>query len=712
MALGGQHVILFLVIIAVLSIGLSTNSFSQETKTVNVSELKRITLLGEGFDADEEVLTFLWEQTSGEPVKLSANDVPEPQFIAPAVENGKTKELIFRLMVTDPSGASDMDSVRIIVNPVNQPPTADAGRDQVIYPTVSAITLMGSATDPDGDRLRYEWKQIAGEPISLSSTSGKHLTIPASMVDFENVVEPLTFEFTVRDGYGGVASDVVDVFPVTGIGRTNPLLDIDAGPIQIVDEGTLVTLQGSGKSVDDRPISFTWEQNIGPKVTLSDRFVAQPQFTAPEVENNKSLILSFLLTGYASGSGSATDLAIVKVVPVNHPPNADAGMDRTVRENTMVELSGTGSDPDGDNVFFKWNQTSGQNVLLNFESPTDVTFTAPDLPTDTTETLTFELTVTDTQGDIAIDSVNIEVSALNRPPNAFAGPDKQVIENSNVVLSGSGFDPDGDDLELGWSQISGNLVGVESDQNPASFTAPDLLPGEEMNLVFEFSATDPFGKVGTDRLTVKVVAENHPPRVDAGPDKTVNEDETVRLFCMGSDPDGDRVSFSWRQIGGMTMIELTQPNQSALYFTSPSVVQDSNFAFECSVSDGEVSRSDSVNVRVLNTLTLPIVADAGRDRIVNEEIMLSLDGSGSHDPENQELFYSWTQLSGESVELSSTSSISPSFTTPTVANEEIKVLTFELRVFDENGRSDVDTVKITVDPVNAEPVATADAREE
>ena len=116
-------------------------------------------------------------------------------------------------------------------------------------------------------------------------------------------------------------------------------------------------------------------------------------------------------------------------------------------------------------------------------------------------------------------------------------------------------------------------------------------------------------------------------------------------------------------------------------------------------------------VTVVNTLNLDIVADAGEDRIVNENVKVSLDGSASYDPEEQNLSYRWTQVSGETVTLSSATTTTPSFTSPVVANGEIKVLTFELKVYDDNGRSAVDTVTVTVDPVNSSPEATASARQ-
>ena len=105
------------------------------------------------------------------------------------------------------------------------------------------------------------------------------------------------------------------------------------------------------------------------------------------------------------------------------------------------------------------------------------------------------------------------------------------------------------------------------------------------------------------------------------------------------------------------------------------------------------------------------MADAGLGKIVNEDVKVSLDASNSHDPENQSLSFEWIQISGESVIMSSSSSMNPSFTSPIVNNNEIKVLTFELKVFDDNGRSDTDTVTITVDPINSPPEASASARQ-
>ena len=71
---------------------------------------------------------------------------------------------------------------------------------------------------------------------------------------------------------------------------------------------------------------------------------------------------------------------------------------------------------------------------------------------------------------------------------------------------------------------------------------------------------------------------------------------------------------------------------------------------------------------------------------------VSLDGSGSSDPDGDTLTYAWTQSSGPGVTLSGASSANPGFTAPN-ANA---TLVFSLTVNDGTDDSAADTVAITV----------------
>ena len=679
-----------------------SSSFA-EIESVNVVENKIVTLLGEGIDVDDENLTFKWTQTAGESVKLSSYTVAEPTFMAPEVKNGEIKVLDFELLVTDPHGASSSAFVEIVVNPVNHAPTIDAGRDLVAFSSISAMTIFPSAWDADGDVLTYKWKQVSGQPVELSTTTEKHLTFLPSYLDYTQF-EPLTFEVTVNDGFGGTASDTVNVYPYPG-GLENKRISVSAGPIQTVTEGDLVTLSATGSTLDNKPIQYSWIQLLGPSVTLSSFNGQQVEFTAPEVGDFEKL-LSFQVTGYSAGNGWANALALVKVLPSNNPPVANAGNDRNVAENILVKLEGTGMDPDGDKIKYSWTQKSGKTVDLYELASYSVYFTSPFIQ-PASEELVFELTVTDSHGLSDTDDVSVTVSSVNYPPRVNAGPDKRVNGGTQVTITGSAVDLDDDIVNLEWKQLSGESLSFDKTKATISFTAPEVTPTTTKRIVLQLTATDSVGQIGSDQVIIFVAPENSAPKANAGPDMTVDENTIVNLTCTGTDPDTNVLNYGWTSKSSKLVIV---PSDSAkVSIKSPSVVSDETFTMTCTVSDGKLTSTDSMNLTVRNTLSLDIIANAGMDRIVNEKVKVNLDGTKSSDPENQKISYEWTQISGETVTLSSTTSVTPSFTSPIVANGEIKVLTFELRVYDNNGREAVDTVVITVDPINAPPEAFASA---
>jgi hypothetical protein len=88
---------------------------------------------------------------------------------------------------------------------------------------------------------------------------------------------------------------------------------------------------------------------------------------------------------------------------------------------------------------------------------------------------------------------------------------------------------------------------------------------------------------------------------------------------------------------------------------------------------------------------LPVV-NAGPDQVVDEGTLVTLDGSSSSDPDNDELFYKWTAPEG--ITLSSETVANPTFTAPEVTSDTN--YTFYLVVNDGLGDSPTDSVMITV----------------
>lgn len=79
-----------------------------------------------------------------------------------------------------------------------------------------------------------------------------------------------------------------------------------------------------------------------------------------------------------------------------------------------------------------------------------------------------------------------------------------------------------------------------------------------------------------------------PPVANAGAGQTVNEHAVVTLNGAGSfDPNAtDVLRFTWRQVGGSTVLALTNPTGAQATFTAPEVPFNQSFTFELVVDDG------------------------------------------------------------------------------------------------------------------------------
>jgi hypothetical protein len=103
-------------------------------------------------------------------------------------------------------------------------------------------------------------------------------------------------------------------------------------------------------------------------------------------------------------------------------------------------------------------------------------------------------------------------------------------------------------------------------------------------------------------------------------------------------------------------------------------------------------------------------ANAGTEQSVDEQTNITLDGTGSSDPDGDNLTYTWTQTGGESVALANGSTSQASFDAPDVGIGSSITLTFQLRVADPSGASNTSNTDVVVNGVsNSEPTVSAGA---
>ena len=98
----------------------------------------------------------------------------------------------------------------------------------------------------------------------------------------------LTFQLTVKDTAGLTDSDSVHIT----VNHVTPPQPVDKrpvanaghpGPDQNVNEGSLVTLNGSASTDPDigDTLTYSWTQTAGPSVTLSNPTSAMTTFSSP-----------------------------------------------------------------------------------------------------------------------------------------------------------------------------------------------------------------------------------------------------------------------------------------------------------------------------------------------------------------------------------------------------------------------------------------------
>lgn len=261
--------------------------------------------------------------------------------------------------------------------------TVDAGPEQTVF-VGQTVTLQATGSE---NVASYSWTQLEGPDVSLDTPDQATTTFTAPQES-----GTLLFEVTATGPESATATDTVSI-TVQGV-------SVDAGTDQQVLAGDTVSLQGSGTGIE----SYAWEQTAGAvDVTLSTPDAASASFTAPNITGT----LTFRLTGTGAGGISATDTVDIEVLPLL----AEAGADSSAAPGATVTLSGgqSRSSQDAPITSYAWEQISGPAVELGDTMQATLTFIIPE--SLDSGMLVFQLTVTNTLGGSATDTVTVSVQS-------------------------------------------------------------------------------------------------------------------------------------------------------------------------------------------------------------------------------------------------------------------------------------------------------------
>jgi hypothetical protein len=159
-----------------------------------------------------------------------------------------------------------------------------------------------------------------------------------------------------------------------------------------VNEETEFTLDASNTTdADGDPLNFSWVQTSGIEVELTDPTNAQLTLVSPSVSEDE--ILTFELT-VDDGIDSSISTMQITVYQVNKAPVVSIDShNASFPENTLITITAQGSDHDGDDVKYLWEQLSGPSINFSYKNTAKIAITLPEVSSD--ETVVIQITVSD-----------------------------------------------------------------------------------------------------------------------------------------------------------------------------------------------------------------------------------------------------------------------------------------------------------------------------
>ena len=145
-----------------------------------------------------------------------------------------------------------------------RPPNVDAGADQTLDLPTNSTTLSGTANDPDGGDLTYQWTQQGGP--STATLSGD-TTLDLMISDL--IAGEYVFRLTVTDDENETSFDEVTVMVQPEGGDMPPVAVAQASPLN-GGAPLEVTFTGSDSTDDLGIVSYAWDFGDGMTSTEQD----------------------------------------------------------------------------------------------------------------------------------------------------------------------------------------------------------------------------------------------------------------------------------------------------------------------------------------------------------------------------------------------------------------------------------------------------------
>lgn len=227
------------------------------------SSASTISLGGSASDSDGSITNYSWTKVGGPSATISS-----AASASTSVAVSAAGTYMFRLKVTDNSGNTDSDYIKVVVSSTgsssstNAAPVANAGANATLILPSSTAILNGAGTDSDGTIASYTWTKVSGPSANLSGATTSKLTA------WGLVQGTYVFRLTVKDNLGATAFD--DATVVVNGSTSNSIPVVSAGPdVNLTLPASTAICNGTATDSNGTIVSYAWTKVSGPAGNLS-----------------------------------------------------------------------------------------------------------------------------------------------------------------------------------------------------------------------------------------------------------------------------------------------------------------------------------------------------------------------------------------------------------------------------------------------------------
>jgi PKD repeat protein len=406
----------------------------------------------------QDQLTYAWNFGDGSDTSTLTTAQASHSFAAPGTYT-------VTLTVTDTHGKSGTATVSITVG--NTAPTVAATITPQPAYALQQVTLDGSAsTDAETPgELTYSWTFGDGTAATAYGAN------PVATHTY-TAAGSYTATLRVKDPVGSIS---LKTFAVSVLANAAPVAAAAATP-NPTHPGAPVAFDGSGSTdADGDVLTYRWEFADGASAATED---ATHTFAAL---GTYAVVLTVTDTHGVSDTATL-DVAVTNAAPVA----AGTASPSMARVGQLVSFSSAGSsDADGDTLGYLWEFPDGTSATTATTSHT----------WSSTGSYPVKLTVTDTYGASATETITVTVSNTAPVAGAAASPAAPHVGQQVTFSSATSSDADGDALTYRWEFPDGSTATT------ATTTYTWNSPGS-VNVTL--TVTDTHGATSAKTLTLTV----------------------------------------------------------------------------------------------------------------------------------------------------------------------------------------------------------------